>query len=107
MMLAVTLQSGAMCGICGVVAFGRAPERDTAAAMARTLDHRGPDGDGLYVGDAGVALGFRRLAIIDLSDAGMQPFASEDRALQLMHNGEIYNYKTLRTELESHGHRFR
>src|SRR5437870_8187819 len=107
MMLAATLQSSAMCGISGVVALGRPSERETAAAMARELDHRGPDGDGLYADEAGVALGFRRLAIIDLSDAGMQPFASDDGALQLVHNGEIYNYRELRRELETLGHRFR
>src|SRR5438067_245446 len=107
MMLAATLQSSAMCGISGVVALGRPSERETAAAMARELDHRGPDGDGLYADEAGVALGFRRLAIIDLSDAGMQPFASDDGAFQLVHNGEIYNYRELRAELETLGHRFR
>jgi asparagine synthase (glutamine-hydrolysing) len=96
-----------MCGICGVVALGRPPERETAAAMARELDHRGPDGKGAYADDAGVALGFRRLAIIDLSEAGMQPFASDDGTLRLLHNGEVYNYRELRRELESHGHRFR
>ena len=74
--------------------------------MAAALDHRGPDGDGSFADD-GVALGFRRLAIIDLSDAGMQPFASDDGALQLVHNGEIYNYRELRRELEGRGHRFR
>jgi asparagine synthase (glutamine-hydrolysing) len=74
--------------------------------MARTLDHRGPDGDGSFA-DQGVALGFRRLAIIDLSDAGMQPFGSDDGALQLLHNGEIYNYRELRRELEARGHSFR
>src|SRR5713226_1862200 len=95
-----------MCGICGIVRLGAPPEAEAAAAMARELDHRGPDGDGSYAGD-GVAFGFRRLAIIDLSDAGNQPFASDDGALQLVHNGEIYNYKSLRAELESHGHRFR
>ncbi len=96
-----------MCGICGIVRLGAPPERDTVAQMARELDHRGPDGDGLYADDAGVALGFRRLAIIDLTDAGLQPFASHDGALQLLHNGEIYNYRELRRELEGHGHRFR
>src|SRR5712691_4462605 len=96
-----------MCGLCGVVLLGAPPEVETAAGMAATLDHRGPDGDGLFGDDDGVALGFRRLAIIDLSDAGMQPFASDDGALQLIHNGEIYNYKWLRAELESHGHLFR
>jgi asparagine synthase (glutamine-hydrolysing) len=74
--------------------------------MARTLDHRGPDGEGSFA-DEGVALGFRRLAIIDLSDAGMQPFASDDGARQLVHNGEIYNYRELRRELEARGHSFR
>jgi asparagine synthase (glutamine-hydrolysing) len=95
-----------MCGICGVVAFGRPAEVDTVAAMARELDHRGPDGDGAY-DEPGVALGFRRLAIIDLSDAGMQPMASEDGRVRLVHNGEIYNYRELRAELEGRGHRFR
>src|SRR5204862_7974967 len=96
-----------MCGICGVIALGRPPELDTAAAMARALEHRGRDGDGLFADDAGVALGFRRLAIIDLTDAGRQPFASDDGALKLVHNGEIYNYRELRNELKAHGHRFR
>src|SRR5256714_14941656 len=74
--------------------------------MAAELDHRGPDGDGSYASE-GVALGFRRLAIIDLSDAGLQPFASDDGALQIVHNGEVYNYRELRRELEAKGHRFR
>jgi asparagine synthase (glutamine-hydrolysing) len=95
-----------MCGLCGVVALGRPPETETVRAMARALDHRGPDGDGEF-GTDGVALGFRRLAIIDLSDAGRQPFASDDGALRLLHNGEIYNYVELRRELESRGHSFR
>jgi asparagine synthase (glutamine-hydrolysing) len=95
-----------MCGISGIVRLGAPPEVETVAAMARSLDHRGPDGDGAF-SDEGVALGFRRLAIIDLSEAGMQPFASDDRALQLQHNGEVYNYRELRRELEGRGHRFR
>src|ERR671938_68212 len=70
-----------MCGICGIVAPGRPPEADTVEAMARELDHRGPDGPGSFAAE-GVALGFRRLAIIDLSDAGDQPFASEPRAFR-------------------------
>src|SRR5256714_12974524 len=95
-----------MCGICGIVALGRPPEADTVEAMARELDHRGPDGPGFFAAK-GVALAFGRLAIIDLSDAGDQPFASEDGALWLVHNGEVYNYRELRRELEAHGHRFR
>jgi asparagine synthase (glutamine-hydrolysing) len=95
-----------VCGICGIVELGRAAQVETAAAMARELDHRGPDGAGAF--DApGVALGFRRLAILDLSEAGMQPFASEDGRHVLVHNGEIYNYRELRAELEGRGHRFR
>jgi asparagine synthase (glutamine-hydrolysing) len=89
-----------------VIALGRPAEVETVAAMAGTLDHRGPDGEGAYA-DEGVAFGFRRLAIIDLSDAGRQPFASEDGRLRLVHNGEVYNYRELRAELETKGRRFR
>jgi asparagine synthase (glutamine-hydrolysing) len=96
-----------MCGICGVVALGRPAEAETALALAGALAHRGPDAAGAFLDEAGVALAFRRLAILDLSAAGNQPFASEDGQLQLIHNGEIYNYVELRRELESHGRRFR
>lgn len=95
-----------MCGICGIVAPGRPPEEQAAIAMSERIAHRGPDGFGTYVGE-GAALAFRRLAIIDLSDAGLQPFASPDGRYQLLHNGEIYNYLELRTELEGLGHSFR
>jgi asparagine synthase (glutamine-hydrolysing) len=94
-----------MCGICGIVALGRPPEAEAVARMNAELAHRGPDGDGAYNAE-GVALGHRRLAILDLSDAGLQPFASEDGRLQLVYNGEVYNYRELRTELEPRGHRF-
>ena len=77
-----------MCGICGVVALGRPAEVETVERMSATLAHRGPDGAGSYAG-SGCALGFRRLAIIDLSDAGMQPFASEDGRLQLWLDGRM------------------
>jgi asparagine synthase (glutamine-hydrolysing) len=96
----------AVCGICGIVAPGRPPELDTVERMSAALAHRGPDGAGTFAGE-GVALGFRRLAIIDPTPAGDQPFASDDGALQLIHNGEIYNYRELRAELEAIGHRFR
>ena len=96
-----------MCGICGIVALGRPPEREAVERMSHTLVHQGPDGSGSYAGEEGVALGFRRLAIIDLSDAASQPFASDDGELQLVYNGEVYNYRELRRELEGHGHRFR
>jgi asparagine synthase (glutamine-hydrolysing) len=95
-----------MCGICGVVALGKPAERDVARAMLARLQHRGPDGVGEFFAE-GVALCHARLAIIDLTEGGHQPFASDDGALQLLHNGEIFNYIELRRELEAHGHRFR
>ena len=104
--LSHALHDGCMCGLCGIVHFGVPSEMGAVEAMAAELDHRGPDGRGAFSA-AGVALAFRRLAIIDLSEAGSQPFASEDGLLHLMHNGEIYNYRELRRELESAGHRFR
>jgi asparagine synthase (glutamine-hydrolysing) len=95
-----------MCGICGVVALDQPAEVETVERMLDELAHRGPDGRGTFEAP-GVALGHLRLAIIDLSDAGLQPFASEDGRLQLIHNGEVYNYVELRAELESLGHAFR
>lgn len=94
-----------MCGLCGIAAPGRPPETDVAAAMSETIAHRGPDGDGVFSAP-GIALASRRLAILDLSEAGSQPFASADGRLHLVHNGEIYNYRELRRELEARGHRF-
>jgi asparagine synthase (glutamine-hydrolysing) len=94
-----------MCGICGIAELGRSAQTGVAAAMGERLAHRGPDGSRLWGGD-GCALAFRRLAILDLSDAGMQPFASAGGRLQLVHNGEIYNYRELRAGLERLGHRF-
>ena len=87
-----------MCGICGVVQFGAPADTATVQAMTNALAHRGPDGDGFFFADE-VAFGHRRLSVIDLSHAGDQPFASEDGTLQLIHNGEIYNYRELRAEL--------
>jgi asparagine synthase (glutamine-hydrolysing) len=95
-----------MCGICGIVELDAPPAGDAVVAMRDGLAHRGPDAEGLYTGD-GAALGFRRLAILDLSPAGNQPFASPDGRVQLVHNGEIYNYRELRSELEARGHAFR
>ena len=95
-----------MCGICGVVALQRPPEAGVVRAMLSELRHRGPDGEGFFEAP-GVALGHARLAIIDLSDGGRQPFASDDGSLQLLHNGEVFNYLELRAELEQLGHRFR
>ena len=92
-----------MCGLVGVV--GRGPQLVPARACS-ILSHRGPD-DGAMVSGDGYALGFRRLAILDLSLAGRQPMCSEDGACYLVFNGEIYNYLELRKELETRGEVFR
>src|ERR1700689_4581266 len=73
--------------------------------MTRTLTHRGPDDSGCFI-DGSVALGFRRLSIIDLA-TGNQPLANEDESIFLVCNGEIFNYRELRAELIAKGHRFR
>jgi asparagine synthase (glutamine-hydrolysing) len=93
-----------MCGLCGVVAHGRPPQTAMVERMLDEIAHRGPDGRGIFADD-GVALGHLRLAIIDLSDVGLQPF--ELGGLRLLHNGEIYNYVELREELRTLGHSFR
>ena len=74
--------------------------------MADAIAHRGPDGEGFY-SDRYVGLGHRRLAILDLSPAGRQPMATEDGNIVITYNGEIYNFKDLRQELQSLGHRFK
>ena len=96
-----------MCGIAGVV--GIEIPHDEAArrvrAMCDAIVHRGPDSDGYHVAD-GVALGVRRLSIIDVS-GGQQPITNEDGSVTVVFNGEIYNHRSLRRELEASGHRFR
>ena len=98
-----------MCGICGELTFDGAPVRaETIAVMRDRLEHRGPDDDGVYVSDDRRAgLGFRRLAIIDLSPLASQPMANEDGTVRVVFNGEIYNFKALRARLLANGHRFR
>ncbi|HZT75633.1 MAG TPA: asparagine synthase (glutamine-hydrolyzing) [Vicinamibacterales bacterium] len=100
-----------MCGIAGFVdAQDPAAPLDAAAShalvhrMCDAIRHRGPDDEGVWVSE-GVALGMRRLSIIDLS-TGHQPIHSEDRTVWIVFNGEIYNYRELRTQLEAAGHRF-
>ncbi|MGH7392611.1 MAG: asparagine synthase (glutamine-hydrolyzing) [Candidatus Rokuibacteriota bacterium] len=95
-----------MCGITGIVFSDRAHpvDRDLVRRMTSTLAHRGPDADG-YLFDAGAALGHRRLSIIDLS-TGDQPIYNEDRTRAVVFNGEIYNFRELRAELQARGHRF-
>ena len=95
-----------MCGIAGQYCFdGRAPDRQLLARMSEQLIHRGPDGVGTEVRGC-MGLVHRRLAIIDLSDDGLQPMTNEDKTLWLLFNGEIYNYIELRDELVNKGHRF-
>ena len=92
-----------MCGICGFT--GELEQReDVIKKMTEVITHRGPDSDGLYMDDY-IAMGFRRLSIIDL-ETGDQPITNEDGNLILTFNGEIYNYKDLKKELEGAGHRF-
>jgi asparagine synthase (glutamine-hydrolysing) len=95
-----------MCGIAGVVPRrgGTPADGATLSAMCDTLVHRGPDDAGCEV-RAGVALGMRRLAIIDVA-GGHQPVLNEDRTVSVVFNGEIYNYRELRSELAAAGHRF-
>ncbi len=98
-----------MCGICGEVRFDDAPvnQRDLVGMRDR-LVHRGPDSDGVFVSPGpGAGLGFRRLRIIDLSPNASQPMANEDGSVQLVFNGEIYNYRELRGRLIANGHVFR
>ena len=97
-----------MCGICGVV--GQADEQLIKSMLSR-IAHRGPDDEGLYIADTStgerIGLGHRRLSIIDLTPAGHEPMPDASGRIWLTYNGEIYNFKQLRTELESRGHSFK
>src|SRR4051794_35255969 len=95
----------AMCGICGLVAYGGVPDREALEAMNNALVHRGPDSAGMVI-NGPVGLAARRLSIIDL-ETGDQPIANEDRSVHVVQNGEIYNHAQLRVELEAQGHRMR
>ncbi len=96
-----------MCGIAGQFNFQRREpvERETIVRMARSIAHRGPDDEGFFVAGP-VGLGFRRLSIIDLT-GGHQPMSDAEGTVWVIFNGEIYNYKELRAELQSKGHQFR
>ena len=94
-----------MCGIVGVALRGGAPvDPDVIRRMTASLEHRGPDGEGAFFAD-GVGLGHRRLAVVDLSDASAQPMlgGSATKRTALTFNGEIYNWKALRSELGAVG----
>jgi len=96
-----------MCGIYGeiVLSAGRSPDRAVVARSGAAMVHRGPDDDDLYVSGP-VALGLRRLSIIDVS-GGRQPLYNEDRSIAVVCNGEIYNFRELRASLLAAGHEFR
>ena len=95
-----------MCGSAGMLAEpGRLADSRLLRAMTGILAHRGPDGDGHHE-DGRVGLGHRRLSIIDLA-TGEQPMSNDDASVWITFNGEIYNYRELRRELESRGYRFR
>ncbi|WP_028047977.1 N-acetylglutaminylglutamine amidotransferase [Cellulomonas sp. URHE0023] len=95
-----------MCGICGEITFDGSPADGQAVErMSKALAARGPDGSGSW-SEGRVALGHRRLAIIDVSDAGLQPMVDDDLDLVCVFNGIIYNYRELREQLRREGYRF-
>jgi asparagine synthase (glutamine-hydrolysing) len=94
-----------MCGFAGELAFAGAADAQAVARMTATMTARGPDGVGLFAHGA-VALGHRRLKIIDLSERGAQPMTDPELGLALVFNGCVYNHRELRAELEGHGYRF-
>src|SRR5882724_8849280 len=95
-----------MCGIAGVFNINSEPVASSLLqAMTDAIAHRGPDGEGQYI-DGPIGLGHRRLAILDLSPAGLQPMSNETGDVIVTFNGEIYNFQKLRVELEGLGHHF-
>ncbi len=102
-----------MCGIYGILNFDETPvDREVLRRMGDVLKHRGPDDEGIYISNVksktskvNMGLGHRRLAIIDLV-TGHQPMHNEDKRVWIVFNGEIYNFKDLRQDLEKRGHRF-
>ncbi|MFN0086397.1 MAG: asparagine synthase (glutamine-hydrolyzing) [Blastocatellia bacterium] len=97
-----------MCGMCGVVSSDRSFrfDRERLIAMRDAIAHRGPDDAGEFIAP-GLALGSRRLAILDLSERGHMPMSTTDGRCQIVYNGEVYNFRELRAGLESRGYAFR
>ena len=96
-----------MCGIAGLINLkGDSISPDLIKIMTDAISHRGPDGEGYWV-DKNIGFGHRRLSIIDLSDHGKQPMISENRRFIFIYNGEIYNFREIRSELESLGISFK
>ena len=95
-----------MCGICGIINFDPdcAITLDAIRSLANTLAHRGPDDEGYFL-ERNIALGHRRLSIIDL-EKGHQPMYNQDRSVVIVFNGEIYNFQEIRVKLKAAGHRF-
>ncbi len=94
--------------MCGFTGFTKVKDNadEILGSMMDRIVHRGPDSSGRYI-DKDIAMGFRRLSIIDITESGDQPIFNEDKSLVLMFNGEIYNYREIREELISKGHTFR
>ncbi len=105
-----------MCGICGKLIYGdKIVDETLLKRMCKSLAYRGPNDEGVFISSASkpqnskvqVGLGHTRLSVIDLSDAGHQPMCNEEETIWLVYNGEIYNFKEIRSELEAKGHKFR
>ncbi|MDP3298333.1 MAG: asparagine synthase (glutamine-hydrolyzing) [Thermodesulfovibrionia bacterium] len=94
-----------MCGIAGIINISSPPQKSLMEIMCGIMKHRGPDGEGYYM-EGPIALGHRRLSIIDL-EGGKQPLSNEDGTVWITYNGEIYNFPELRKELIEKGHRFK
>src|SRR6478736_793693 len=94
-----------MCGINGIISgkYSEGEKLSIIKKMNATLAHRGPDNDGVWQDDK-VFLGHRRLSIIDLSNESNQPFFSQDKRYVIVYNGELYNYRELKLELQRAGH---
>ena len=92
--------------MCGIAGFTGPRADDALHAMVRALHHRGPDDSGVWASE-GASLGMARLAVLDLSAAGHQPMAIEDGTIQVVYNGEVYNFAAERRALEAMGVRFR
>jgi asparagine synthase (glutamine-hydrolysing) len=99
-----------MCGIAGIFNYSQTPNLVSSELIRQMTDeiaHRGPDDDGVYISpNAMLGLGFRRLAIVDLSPAGHQPMATRDGSIWIIFNGEIYNHLAIRAELEAKGYEY-
>src|SRR6478672_10094050 len=100
-----------MCGIAGIIGRIGESNREALRRMAGAMRHRGPDGEGFWEGTAdaegrGCLLAHRRLSILDLSECAAQPMVDPPTGRVIVFNGEIYNYREIRAELESAGHQF-